>query len=105
MNRLEFGNVLGPSDLGGSRSLPATGGLKAYDDLAGSTLLRRTGKSAAMGAPRRSSKASTLVAARRKSDADDTLNRQLRDFYQTMLREPAPEKLVALVDALAAQAR
>ena len=105
MNRLEFGSVFSPSDVGGARSLPASGARKAYDDLAGAATLRRSGKSVGAGAPVRGDQASTLLAARRKNEADDRIGRQLRDFYQAMLRDPIPERLVALVDALDAQGR
>ncbi|WP_457795787.1 NepR family anti-sigma factor [Methylocystis sp. S23] len=94
-----------PSDLGGSRGAPAHGARKTYDDLAGSALLRRSGKNAAGGAPLRGDQAATLLAARRKNEGDDRIGRELRDFYQTMLREPVPERFVALVDALEAQGR
>jgi hypothetical protein len=104
MNFFESRSALSPSDAGGARGA-ATSPRKAYDDLAGSTLLRRAGKSAVANAPLRGDPASTILASRRKSETDDRVSRQLRDFYQTMLREPVPERLIALVDALEARDR
>ncbi|WP_442756468.1 NepR family anti-sigma factor [Methylocystis sp. JAN1] len=97
MNLLEFGSVLNPSEAGGARSASPR---KAYDDRAGSAMLRRTGKGAATVAPLRGDQGSALLAARRKTETEDRLGRQLRDYYQTMLREPVPERLVALVQSL-----
>jgi hypothetical protein len=102
MNFSEFGTVLSPSDAGGSRSARASRGLNAYDNRSGAALLRRTGKAAAAGAPLRGDQASALLAARRKGESGDRMGSQLRDFYRNLLSEPAPERLVALVEDLAA---
>ncbi|QGM96273.1 NepR family anti-sigma factor [Methylocystis parvus] len=104
MNLLEFGSTLSPSDSSGARS-PATGGRRGYDELSGAALLRRSGKSAAISAPLRGDKAATLLSARNKVEAQDRIGRELSNFYQSMLREPVPERFVALIDALEAQGR
>lgn len=103
MNLLEFGSVLGPSDTGGARSSGT--GRKGYEDRAGAAHLRRSGKSAATSAPLRGDKGATLLAARHKVEPDDRVGRDLREFYQTILREPVPERFVTLVEALEAQGR
>lgn len=97
MNLFELGSLLSASDAGGARSSASR--KAAYDDRAGSAVLRRAGKSAST-APLRGDQGSALLAARRKTETEDRLGRQLRDFYQTMLREPVPERLVALVESL-----
>jgi hypothetical protein len=102
MNLSEFGTVLSPSDLGGSRSARTSRGRNAYDELSGAAVLRRAGKAAALGAPLRGDQASALIAARRKGEADDRLGLQLREFYRNLLSEPAPERLVSVVEELAA---
>ncbi|WP_424363305.1 NepR family anti-sigma factor [Methylocystis parvus] len=96
MNLLELGSLLSPSDAGGARSAKPR---KAYDDRAGAAVLRRAGKSAPTAALR-GDQGSALLAARRKTETEDRLGRQLRDFYQKMLREPVPERLVELVQSL-----
>lgn len=100
MTQLEFGPLLLQSDADGSRSASPR---KAYDDLAGSTVLRRAGKSAARVVPLRGDKGSTRPAARQKIEGEDRLSRELREFYQAMLREPVPQPLLALVNALGAK--
>jgi hypothetical protein len=102
MNLSEFGSVLSPSDVGGSRSARASRGSNAYDDRSGAAMLRRTGKASANSAPLRGDPASALLAARRRGESDDRMGSQLRDFYRNLLSEPAPERLVALVEDLAA---
>jgi hypothetical protein len=102
MTLLEFGPVPGLGDADGPRSATPR---KAYDDLAGSTMLRRAGKSAARVVPLRGDQASTLLASRHKTEGEDRLGRQLREFYQAMLSEPVPERLVALVNALESKNR
>jgi Anti-sigma factor NepR len=58
-------------------------------------------------APRRPGRAAARRrhgdAARRAADADDRLGRQLQDFYQSLVRQPVPDRFVALIDALEAQ--
>jgi hypothetical protein len=73
--------------------------MKTYDALAGSAMLRRAGRAA----PLRGDATATLLAARRAADADDRLGRQLQDFYQSLVRQPVPDRFVALIDALEAQ--
>jgi hypothetical protein len=106
MNLSEFGTVLSPSDLGGARSARTSRGQRAYDNLSGSAVLRRTGKAAVLGAPRRGDQASAPFAARRGGEAEnggeDRLGAHLREFYHALLSEPAPERLVATVEELAA---
>lgn len=102
MNLLDRGNVYSPSDAGGARGAQS-GARKSYDTLAGSAVLRRAGK-AATGIPLRGDQVAALLAARHKTEFEDRIGNQLRAYYQSMLREPVPERLVALVDALAAEA-
>jgi hypothetical protein len=102
MPLLEFGSVPGLGDAEGSRSATPR---KTYDDRAGSAVLRRAGKSAARAAPLRGDQATTLLASRSKTEGEDRLGRQLRDFYQAMLSEPVPERLVALIDVLETKRR
>lgn len=97
MNLLELGSLLSPSDAGATRTAAPR---KAYDDRAGAAVLRRAGKAAPTASPLRGDQGSALLAARRKTETEDRLGRQLRDFYQKMLREPVPEKLVELVESL-----
>lgn len=75
--------------------------LENYDNLAGSAMMRRTGR--AFDAPLRGDKSATMLAARRAPEADDRLGRQLKDFYQSLLQQPAPERFVALLDSLEAE--
>lgn len=100
MSRLESRTFVGRADIGsGGRSARPV-----YDDLAGSALLRRSGK--ASGAPaHRGDQGTALLASRRKSEREDRVGAQLRDFYQTILREPVPERLTDLVKALEAGGR
>jgi hypothetical protein len=93
------GNVSNRGAATGSRK---SGKRKGYDDLAGSSVLRRTGKSAASETPMRGDKTTTLLAARRKVETDERVGRQLRDFYQSIMREPVPERFVALLGSLEA---
>lgn len=92
------GNVSNRGAAGSGKS----GKRKGYDDLAGSSVLRRTGKAAASNAPMRGDKTTTLLAARRKVEADERVGRQLRDFYQSIMREPVPERFVSLLGSLEA---
>jgi hypothetical protein len=73
----------------------------SYDTLAGSALLRRAGRGAA--APLRGDQAATLLAARGREVAADQIGRQLTDFYDAILRQPVPDRILALVDALDAK--
>ena len=91
------GNV---SNRGGAAGTRKTGRRKGYDDLAGSSVLRRAGKAAE--APLRGDKATTLLAARRKAEGDDRVTRELQSFYQSIVREPVPDRFVALIGALEA---
>lgn len=100
MNRLELRTAAGPADPNGKRG----GARKIYDDLAGSALLRRAGK-ASVSPARLGDQGTTLLASRRKSEPEDRVGAQLRNFYQTLLREPVPERLVALVEGLESQGR
>jgi hypothetical protein len=102
MTHLEFGSLLSPGDADSSR--PSTP-RKTYDDLAGSAMLRRVAKSAARSAPLRGDQTSTLLAARSRPETEDRLGRKLREFYQKMLREPVPERFVALLDTLESKDR
>jgi hypothetical protein len=88
MSRHEFKSVFGAGEGIGA-------GKAGYDDRAGATLLRRTGKAAR--AALRGDPAETLISARRKGETPDALGRQLRGYYQTLLNEPAPERFVTLV--------
>lgn len=75
--------------------------LKHYDNLAGSAMMRRSGR--AFDAPLRGDKAATLLATRRGAKADDRVGQQLKEFYQSLLQQPVPERLVTLLDSLEAQ--
>lgn len=97
MNLLEFRSVLSQGESSSARSQAPR---KAYDDRPGATMLRRAAKSASILAPLRGDQASALLAARRKTEVEDRLGGQLREFYQKMLREPVPESLVKLVESL-----
>jgi hypothetical protein len=96
----ERGNPL-PALEAGSRAAAAPQSLKNYDALAGSAMMRRTGR--AFDAPLRGDASATLLAARRGAEAEDRMGRQLNDFYQALLRQPVPERFVALLDTLEAQ--
>lgn len=69
---------------------------KLYDGLAGSAVLRRAGK-AGKAAPLRGDPATTILAARARTEPEDRISQQLKDFYQSILREPVPERIVQLV--------
>jgi Anti-sigma factor NepR len=88
-----------PAPDAGQRIAPQS--LKTYDTLAGAALLRRTGRS--FGAPLRGDTNATLLSARRGAEAEDRIGRQLKDFYQSLLQEPVPDRFVALLDSLEAQ--
>lgn len=103
MNLSELGKSLGPADLGAARVAKRPTALKSYDSLAGSALLRRAGKAAGTRAPLHGDQASALLASRYKEAPTDQLGRQLSDFYEAMLREPIPERILALVEALDAR--
>ncbi len=96
MNRSEIPSLLGP-DLAGAR-----GARSAYDDLAGSALLRRVGK-ATIGSTLSGDQRAALLSTRRRNLWEDRIGVLLREFYSSKLREPVPERLIALVEALAAK--
>lgn len=98
MNLLEFGR---PQIGKATKASKAHSSLKSYDNLAAAELIRRTGKSNA--AALRGDQVSTILASRRTQDAQDRLGRQLTDYYQAILREPVPDRIMALVEALEAQ--
>lgn len=98
---MNFQDIATPAGVTGAKRTRARGALKAYDTLAGAELIRRAGK--ARHAPLRGDKAATLLASRRAQEAEDRLGRQLTDYYQAMLREPVPDRIKALVEALDAQ--
>jgi hypothetical protein len=102
MRPFEFGTVLGSNDLAGARNPQAPAARASYDNRSGSALLRRSGKAAPFDAPLRGDQRSARLASRRKPEVDDRAFQQLRDYYQALLREPVPERLTALVEALAA---
>ncbi len=77
---------------------------KAYDSLAGSEVLRRTGKAAFANDVRRGDPAAAILAARRRNDVEDRIDAQLRGYYQAVTREPIPERILALLDRLEAGA-
>jgi hypothetical protein len=83
MNPMLSATAPGPVDFVGP------GARKAYD-LVGPAVLGESG-------------ALPLLASCRHRGAEDPLNRRLHDFYETMLREPVPARLLALVEALEAQ--
>ncbi len=101
MRPFEFGTVLGSNDLAGARNPQAPAARASYDNRSGSALLRRSGKAAPFDAPLRGDQRSALLASHRKP-VDDRAFQQLRDYYQALLREPVPERLTELVEALAA---
>jgi hypothetical protein len=91
MNLNERGTTIGPRKIGLRR---------AYDERPGASFLRRIDKSGTSTVPLRGDQPSTLLAARRKKEVDDRVNGELRDYYQSVLRAPVPERLVSVVDAL-----
>lgn len=105
MTLLEFGTTLdhrGEKRARSAKGSKAQNAIAPYDKLAGSTLMRRTGK-AAGAAPLRGDQRAALLASRRANDADGRLGRELADYYEAILRQPVPERILALVEALAAQ--
>jgi len=89
MSFSDFANFVGRRAVASGK-----GGLaRAYDDLAGLRLLRRA---------RRAAPPATLLSAREKADAEDRISRQLRDFYQSLTREPVPERFMQLIADLEA---
>ncbi|GLI92395.1 NepR family anti-sigma factor [Methylocystis echinoides] len=95
MNLLEFGTTHR------GKSAKAPKAARPYDNLAGAEMMRRAAK--ARGATLRGDQHSTLLASRRANESQDRLCRQLKDYYQTMLREPVPDRILALVEALDAR--
>lgn len=98
MNLLEFGT---PQIGKTTKATKAHSSLKSYDNLAAAELIRRTGKSKA--STLRGDQVSTILTSRRTQEAQDKLGRELTDYYQAILREPVPERIMALVEALEAQ--
>lgn len=96
----EHGKPLSAHDAG-KRIATGSQSLKNYDTLSGSALMRRTGR--AFDAPLRGDKAATLLASRRGAETEDRMGRQLKEFYQSLLQEPVPARLVALLDTLEAR--
>jgi len=68
-----------------------------YDDLAGATLLRRTGR-AATAKPARGGGESALL--RGKGDTQTQIGQQLRTLYDAVLTEPVPDRFVELLAEL-----
>lgn len=95
----EIGQTSGRSARAGVKS-KSTQSRRSYDDLAGSTLLRRSGKAAGLETPQRRDAASTILAARAKMEPDDRIGRQLRDFYRGLLAEPVPDRFTQLMSDL-----
>ncbi|MGE5389038.1 MAG: NepR family anti-sigma factor [Hyphomicrobiales bacterium] len=98
MNLLDFGS---PQIGKATKPTKAHNSLKSYDNLATAELIRRTGKSS--GSALRGDQVSTILASRRRQEVQDKLGRQLTDYYQAVLREPVPHRIMALVEALEAQ--
>ncbi len=101
MNLTELGGRPSPNDLGAARGAKGKA-LTSYDSLAGSSMLRRAGKADPTDGLR-GDQASRLLAARRREVATDPLGRQLAEFYQEILRQPVPARILDLVEALDAQ--
>jgi hypothetical protein len=93
MNLTEFATPHGGK---ATRPAKAHNTLKSYDRLAAAELVRRTGKS-------RGDQISTVLAPPLAQQAQDRLGRELSDYYQAILREPVPERIMALVEALEAR--
>jgi hypothetical protein len=96
----EHGKPLPALDAG-KRMASGPQSLKNYDNLSGSAMMRRTGR--AFDAPLRGDKAATLLATRRGAATEDRTGRQLEEFYQSLLQQPVPAHLIALLDSLEAQ--
>ncbi|MCC3245431.1 hypothetical protein LG047_08855 [Methylocystis sp. WRRC1] len=89
---------------GRGTSMPAgkTNSRLKYDDLAGSSMLRRSGKAAA-NQPSRGDPGTTLLSARRRGGVEQILGKQLRDLYRSVLAEPVPARFVELLNNLEAR--
>ncbi len=98
MNLLE--KTPGPNDLVAPRVANGPNALKSYDSLAGSALLRRAGKAVGPNARLRGDQAANLLASRGKEAAVDQLGHELSEFYEFLLRQPIPARILALVEAL-----
>lgn len=96
----EHGKPL-PAVDAGKRMAGGPQSLKNYDNLSGSSMMRRAGR--AFDAPLRGDKSATLLATRRTAEAEDRVSRELGQFYQSLLQEPVPQRLIALLDSLEAQ--
>lgn len=98
MSFSDFANFVGRRAAAAGKAGP----VKTYDDLAGSRLLRRAGKTEpAAKAPWREPTA-TLLAARTNVEPEDRVSRQLRDYYRSLAQEPVPERFMQLMDDLEA---
>jgi hypothetical protein len=95
----ETGNPLPALDAG-QRGAAAPQTVKNYDTLARSAMMRRAGRG--FDAPLRGDANAMLLAARRSAEAEDRVGRQLKDFYQSLLQQPVPDRFVALLDSLEA---
>lgn len=103
MNLLELGKRRSLHDLVAPQVAKGPGSIKPFDSLAGSALLRRAGKTAGSNAPLRGDQASNLIASRRKEAPLDQLGRELSNYYEFLLSQPIPERIVALVEELDAR--
>jgi hypothetical protein len=98
MSFSDFANFVGRRAAASAKVRPT----KAYDDLAGSRLLRRAGKAEPAAQPPWREPTATLLAARTNVEPEDRVSRQLRDYYQSLAREPVPERFMQLMDDLEA---
>jgi len=70
-----------------------------YDDLAGPTVLRRSGKAQTVNSlPGNAGE--TALSGRYKSKLDEQIGRQLRELYKNVLTAPVPEKFIELLRKL-----
>jgi hypothetical protein len=91
-----FGNLAARRAMTANKTRP----VKAYDDLAGSRLLRHAGKADPLEKTPWCDLTPTILADPAKTGPEDKLDRQLRNFYQSLTREPVPERFIQLVSAL-----
>jgi len=86
-----------------SAQFPAGAALQSrYDDLAGSSVLTRSGK-AATDKNLRGDVATTILSARRRNHSGQALAKQLRELYQSVLAEPIPDRFIELLGRLEAE--
>ena len=105
MNILDFGKQTRPNDVAAPQIAKARNAVRPYDNLAGSAMLRRTAKAAASKPVGGALPGSGLLASRLKELAVDQLGRELSNFYESILRQPVPKEILALVEALDTQQR